>query len=274
MKTAVISGGNSGIGKATAIALAKKQFRLIVHGRDPDKTVRAVEEIKQISGNNAVEGICCDISELAGMRKLADAIKGKPTSIEALVLSSGVILPSQVFTADGLEAGFAIQYLSRFALTQMLMPELTAGKARIVMVGAPVIWGAKIYFENIALRNNFTMVRAMAQEMFANHLLVQEFAKRNPCKEVVMNMANPGYVKTDIARHSNILFRIGLKFIGTSPDEAAGNFGYLAAHEDVSFSGYFLKKPGRPDVKEKINYDAVVSERLWNMSMELIKPVF
>ncbi|MCX6273814.1 MAG: SDR family NAD(P)-dependent oxidoreductase [Bacteroidetes bacterium] len=270
MKTAVITGGNSGIGKATAIALAKKQYRVIIHGRDAEKTIQAVEEIKLKSGSSNVEGISTDISVIAGMRKLSDAIKEKTNSIDALVLSTGVILPNQVFTADGLEAGFAIQYLSRFAVTQMLMPELISGKARIVMVGAPVIKGAKIFFDDISLKNNFTMIRAMAQEMFANHLFVQEFAKRNPDNNVVMNIANVGVANTGIVRNSNLFFKIGLKLFGTSPEKAATNFVYLASDDEVSYSGYFLKKPGHPTIKEKNNFDSVVSEKLWTKSMELI----
>jgi NAD(P)-dependent dehydrogenase (short-subunit alcohol dehydrogenase family) len=274
MKTAVITGGNSGIGKATAIALAKKQYRVIIHGRDAEKTLQAVEEIKLKSGNSNVDGIATDISAIAGMRKLSDSIKKKTNIINTLVLSTGVILPNQVFTADGLEAGFAIQYLSRFAVTQLLMPELIAGKAKIVMVGAPVIKGAKIFFDNISLKDNFTMLRAMAQEMFANHLFVQEFAKRNPDNKVVINMANVGVANTGIVRHSNFFFKIGLSLFGTSPEKAAANFVYLASDDDVNFSGFFLNKPGRPEVKVKNKYDSAVSERLWNMSMELIKPVF
>jgi hypothetical protein len=150
---------------------------------------------------------------------------------------------------------------------------LHAGKAKIVMVGAPIIPGARIFFDDIALRNNFTMVRAMAQEMFANHLFVQEFARRNPAKDVVMNMANVGIVNTGIVRHSNLLFRIGLHIVGTSPEKASGNFVFLADSDEVTFSGYFLKKPGRPDLREKINADAETAERLWNLSMDLIRPV-
>ncbi len=272
MKTAVISGGNSGIGKAVAMALAKKQYRVIIHGKDPEKTIRAIDEIKSQSGNSNVEGFAIDISSVRGMKDLAVAIKSRTKSIDTLVLSTGVILPDYKVTEDGLEAGFVIQYLSRFTVTQLLMPELITGKAKIVMVGAPVMKGAKIFFEDIALKNNFTMIRAMAQEMFANQLFVQEFARRNPGNNVVINMAHVGTAKTDIVRHSNIFLRIGLGIIGTSPEKGAANFVYLADNA-IDFSGYFLKKPGKPHVKEKINYDAEIAERLWNLSMDLIKPI-
>ena len=273
MKTAVVTGGNSGMGKAIAMALAKKQYRVIIHGKDPEKTKLAEKEIIAGSGNHNIESVAVDISLISGMKALAEAIRQKTNSIHTLVLSTGVILPEYIRTADGLEAGFVIQYLSRFAVTRLLGEELRNGNAKIVMVGAPVIPGAKIFFEDISLENNFSQVKAMAQEMFANHLFVQEFATRNPSPGVVINMANVGVVKTGIVRHSNLFFKLGLSLVGKSPESATKNFLYLATDEEVNFSGYFLKKPGRPGVKEKISYNAVTAARLWDLSMELIKPV-
>lgn len=270
MKTAVITGGNSGIGKAVAIALAKKGYRIIIQGRDEQKTVQAAQEIRNTSGNAQVDHIAADISSIAGMKDLAEKIRQKTTSIETLVLSAGVILPHQEFTADGLEAGFAIQYLSRFTLTQILMPELKNGHARIVLVGAPKLPNAEIYFDNISLKGEFRMMKALGQEMFANHLFVQEFAKLHPENDVVINMAHVGIAKTGIMRHSNIVLRTLVKLVGRSAEESAGNFVYLASDPAVNFSGYFLKKPGHPEVREKIAYDPAIAERLWNMSLDLI----
>jgi hypothetical protein len=243
MTTAVILGGNSGMGKATAIALASIGYRVIIHGKDAEKTKLAAEEIRARSGNGNVEFIAADISVISGMRELALAIQARTTEIHAFVLSAGVILPTHVITADGLEAGFAIQYLSRFTLTELLKQELKNGKARIVHVGAPVMRNAKIFFDDLALRNNFSM----------------------------MNILHVGIARTGILRNSNFLFRLVVNLIGKSPEAAASNIVYLASDPKVNFSGYFLPKPGKPEVKEKIQYDAKMAERLWNTSMDLIK---
>ncbi len=272
MKTAVITGGNSGIGKAVATELAKKGYRVIIHGRDPQKTLQAAEEIKAGSGNPHIEYISADVSTIQGMKELADAIRQKTGSIEVLVLSTGVILPRHVITTDGLEAGFAIQYLSRFAMVQMLMTELKNGHARIVTVGAPKLANAKIYFDDIALKKDFSMMKALGQEMFANHLLVQEFAKLHPDNDVVMNMAHVGIAKTGIMRHSNFFLKAMVNLVGRTPEAAAQNFVYLASDPSATFSGYFLRHPGKPDKKEKIQYDPEIAKRLWNYSLELIYP--
>ncbi len=272
MKTAVITGGNSGIGKATATALAKKGYKIIIHGRDVEKTKKAAEEIKNKSGNNNVEYISADVSTLKGMKALVDDIKQKTTKIDTLVLSTGVILPKQIITEDGLEMGFAVQYMSRFALVQLLMPELKSGHAKIVMVGAPLLKGATIFFDDIALKNNFTMMKALAQEMFANHLFVQEFAKRNPGNDIVINIAHVGIAKTGIMRETNFFLRAMVSLFGKSPEAAAGNFVFLASDDNTNFSGYFLTKPGKPGVKEKVQHDPAIAERLWNKSLALINP--
>jgi NAD(P)-dependent dehydrogenase (short-subunit alcohol dehydrogenase family) len=273
MKTAVITGGNSGIGKATAIGLAKKGYRVIIHGKDVLKTQQAVEEIKTYSNNTQIEYIVADVSLLKGMKELADAIKQKTDTIHTLVLSTGVILPKQIITDDGLEMGFAIQYLSRFAITQLLIKELKNGNAKIVHVGAAVLPGAKLFFDDLALKNNFTMVKAMAQEMFANHLFIQEFSKNYATSTMVMNMADVGYANTNITRNLNFLLRWMVTIIGNTPEKASKNFVFLASDETVNFSGYFLNKPGNSSKKKKIAYDESVSKRLWDKSLELIAPI-
>jgi len=271
MKTAVITGASSGMGRATAMELAKMGYRTIIHGRDADKTKEAAEEIKAGSGNKNVEFIIADISNVKGMKKLASAIKEKTNSIEVLIYSAGVILPKRTVTEDGLEAGFAIQYLSRFALTQMLMEELKRGNAHIVMNSTHKMGSAQIYFDDLALKNNFSMMKALGQEFYAHHLFTQEFAKRNPDNNVVMNILHVGVAKTGIMRDSNVFLRTMVNWFGADPKKMTGNIVYLATDPEVKFSGYFLPKPGKPNVKEKLAYDQALAERLWNKSLELIK---
>ncbi|HXP51116.1 MAG TPA: SDR family NAD(P)-dependent oxidoreductase, partial [Bacteroidia bacterium] len=170
MKTAVITGGNSGIGKEVAIALAKNNYRVIINGRDAEKTKQAAAEIVTASNNKNVDYIVADISVISGMKKLAAEIKSRTGEIDSLVLSSGVIFPDRRETTDGLESMFTIQYLSRFAITQLLLPELQKGKAKIIHVGASKIKNAQIFFDDLSLKNNFSMFKAMGQCMYANYL--------------------------------------------------------------------------------------------------------
>ncbi|MEW6468411.1 MAG: SDR family NAD(P)-dependent oxidoreductase [Bacteroidota bacterium] len=274
MKTVIVTGGNSGIGKATATELARKGYRVIIHGRDAQKTMIALQDIIKQSGNSRVEAVTGDMSSVAGMKKVAESFRQKTDVVDILVLSTGIILSRRVETADGLEGAFAAQYLSRFATVQWLMPMLRKSPfARIVMVGAPTMKKAAIHFDDLSLRNNFSMMRSMGQCMLASHMFVQEFAKRHPNDNVVMNIFHVGIAKTGVVREVNVVFRGLVKLFGASPEKACANAVYLADNDEVKFSGYFLPKPGKPHVKEKIQYDHAISERLWNTSMELIEPV-
>ncbi|MFI5203147.1 MAG: SDR family NAD(P)-dependent oxidoreductase [Flavobacteriales bacterium] len=272
MKTAVIIGGNSGIGKATAKALAAKQYRVIIHGRNPEKTKAALEEIKTASKNSNVEAVVGDFNTIAGMKKTAAEIQSKTDVIDILVLSTGVIYNKRIETPDGLEAAFVGQYLGRFALTQLLMPQLKKSQfARIAMVGAPTMKKAKIHFEDISLKNKFSMMTSMGQAMLSSHLFVQEFAKRHKNENVVMNIHHVGIAKTGVTREISPFLRGMFNLIGTSADKAAKNTVYLADNDEVKFSGYFLPKPGKPEKKNLIQFDAALAEKLWDYSLGLIK---
>ncbi len=268
MKTAVVTGGNSGIGKATAIALAKKGYRVIIHGRDKSKTQAAAEEIKSASGSKEVEAIVADVSTIAGMKDLAAKIKEKTTVIDALVLSTGTLLPKRVVTADGLELGFAIQYLSRFVVAESLLPELQrSASARVVHVGAPVMKSAKIFFDDLSIPNGYSMLKGAQQAMLSNHLFVQEFAKRHP--EIRTNIGHVGIAKTDIMREGNFFFRTMVGLFGASPEKAAKNFVELASDDKVDYSGFFLKAPGQSAKRDKIHFDQSLASQIWAKSLEI-----
>ncbi len=271
MKTAVITGGNSGIGKAAAIGLAKKGYRIIILGRNPEKTVAAVDEIKAASGRSDVEGIGGSLSTVTQMKKIAAEIQKRTTVIDALVLSTGVILSKRTETADGMDEAFVAQYLCRFAMVNYLMPQLkNAAFARIAMVGAPTMKKAKIHFDDLSLKNNYTMMTSMGQAMLANHLFVQEFAKRHANEPIAMNIHHVGIAKTGVAREINPVLRGLIGLFGSSPEKGAQNTIYLADSDDVKFSGYFLPKPGKPEVKTKIAFDPTLASSLWERSLELI----
>jgi len=270
-KTVVITGGNGGIGKATAVALATKGYRVIIHGHHPQTTMDAYEEIKLRSKNSQVEMIVGDMSSVAGMKNVSRAIMDKTDKIDELVLCTGKIMPKRVLTADGMDTAFATQYLCRFATVQSLMPLLKkAGQARIAHAGAPTMKKASIHFDDLSLKNNFSMIRSMGQAMLSTHLFVQEFAKRHTDNTVLMNMHHVGIARTGIGRETNFFFRTLIKTAGTTPDKAARNTVYLSDNNEVNYSGYFLPKPGKPQVKQHINFDPAVAEKLWNVSMELV----
>lgn len=269
--TVVILGGNSGIGKASAIILAKKGYRIIIHGRDAQKTNAALEEIKASSENKNIEAIIGDLSSIAGMKKIASEISAKTDAIDILILSAGIILTKRIETQDGLEGAFATQYLSKFAIVNELLPQLKkAPLARIVLVGAPTMKKAKIHFDDLSLKNNFSMMTSMGQCMLANHMFVQEFAKRHANEKIFMNIHHVGIAKTGVVREVNWFFKFLVNVFGTTAEKACANTIFLADNDAVNYSGYFLPKPGKLEKKNLIQFDSEITSRLWEESMKLI----
>ncbi len=271
MKTAIITGGNSGVGKATAKALATSGYRVIIHGRDEEKTKAAVAEIRASSGNANVDYVCGDVSSIAGMKAVGNALAAKVDVLDVLVLSTGLLSQKRIATADGLEALFTTQFLSRFAITNMLLPALQKSKdARIIHVGAPLIKGAEMQWKDLGLTKGYNMIKAMKQCMLANHLFVQEFARRHEASPLHMNMAYPGVVKTGIARELNPIIRLLLRLVAGSVEKASRNVVYLATHPAANFSGYFLGSPGHPEQKEKMSQDPELAKKLWEVGEGLL----
>ena len=270
MKTAFIAGGNSGIGKAAAKELAKNGYSILILGRDSAKTKLAIEEIKQASGSNSIDGFAADLSTISGMKSAAAEVQKRVQQIDALILSTGVLNSKRILTANGIEYTFAAQYLNRFVLTQLLLPQLkAAGEARIVHVVAPTTKMAQIYFDDLSLSNGYTMLKAAQQSILANFLYAQEFTKRNAGSKLYMNLTHPGIAKTGIGRDFNFFLGFLYKTFATTPEKAARNTIYLASDPEAIFSGYFLNKPSDHSKKIPVQYDEGLAAKLWEKTIEM-----
>ena len=132
-KTVVITGGNAGIGKATAIALAKKGASIVITSRSDEKAKAAVAEIKKSSGTEKVDYVQVDLISQQSVRKAADEIKAKCPKIDVLINNAGCYLSELVLSPEGYEGQFATNHLGHFLLTNLLMDNLKAAdKARII----------------------------------------------------------------------------------------------------------------------------------------------
>src|SRR5258706_14902987 len=119
-KTELITGGNAGIGKATAIGLAKAGYAVVIGGRNRNKGLAVVEEIKKASGNPNIELLEIDLSSLKSVRKAAEEFKQSHSHLQVLINNAGVFLRKREETEDGFEKTFQTNYLSHFLLTQLL----------------------------------------------------------------------------------------------------------------------------------------------------------
>ena len=149
-KTILITGGTNGIGYAAAMELAKKSPTLVIVGRNPEKTIQVVQQIKKTSGNPAIEGLTADVSSMAQVRHLAQEFRQKYSNLHILINNAGGIFANRTLSADGYEYTFALNHLAYFALTNMLLDMLIGSQpARIINVSSRAHEGATLNFDDL-----------------------------------------------------------------------------------------------------------------------------
>src|SRR3954465_5149720 len=136
-KLVLITGGNAGIGKETAVGLASKGAHVVFTSRDATRGADALAEIKQRSGNDAVDGRTLDLASLASVRESAAAFLDRYDRLDVLIDNAGLVLASRSVTEDGYETTFQVNHLGHFLLTELLRDRLVASApARVIVVAS------------------------------------------------------------------------------------------------------------------------------------------
>jgi NAD(P)-dependent dehydrogenase (short-subunit alcohol dehydrogenase family) len=200
----LITGSTDGIGKLTALKLAKKNANVLVHGRNKDKVNKVVEEIKNLTGNKMIDGFTADFSSLEEVRNLANEVNKKYVKLEVLINNAGAGFSDERYSRDGHELRFAVNYLAPFLLTHLLLPTLKkSAPSRIVNVSS--IGQSPIDFDDIMLNNRFDSVKAYRQSKLALIMFTFDLAEQLKNDNVTVNSLHPGtFLNTNMVRRSNI----------------------------------------------------------------------
>ncbi len=274
-KTCLITGGNSGIGKATALGLARMGANVAIVSRDKEKGEMALTEIIAKSGNRNVELMLADMSSQDSIRRLASDFKAGHEKLHLLVNNAGVYLTRRTTTVDGLESSFAINHLGPFLLTNLLLDILKASApSQIVNVTSDAHNGAKINFEDLQGEKKFSGWQAYGQSKLAMILFTRELAKRLDGTGVTVNSAHPGVVRTNFAKNNGGLVALGFRLIGPffiGPETAAKRILHVATSPDLQgvTGKYFTKMHEAKSSQE--SYDDDSAQRLWKVSEQLTK---
>ena len=180
--TALVTGGTDGIGKAIAHMLAKEGIEVVVVGSNPKKGGTAVHDLREISGNDHIEFLQVDLSIIANANALAASFSARWPRLHYLVLCAGIMRGEYTLTADGYETNFAINYLSRFALTEALLPRLAEDglvndASRILVISSAALSGT-IHYDDVNLAGKFSIFRVVSQFCEANDVFTVELARQ------------------------------------------------------------------------------------------------
>lgn len=274
-KICLITGGNSGIGKATALGLAKLDATVVIVSRDKDKGEAALLEIRTRSGNKNIDAMVADLSSQDSVRELAHDFKARYKKLHVLINNAGIFLPKRVPTVDGLETTFATNHLGHFLLTNLLLDLLKASApSRIINLTSAAHFGQEMTFEDLQGEKKYSGYHAYGQSKLANVLFTYQLAKQLEGTGVTVNCLHPGVVRTGFGKDQgglmSILVKVGGPFMA-SPDRAAKAAIYLAISPDLEgVTGKFFSK-GKEARSSTQSYDAGLAERLWRVSADLTK---
>jgi NAD(P)-dependent dehydrogenase (short-subunit alcohol dehydrogenase family) len=274
-KICLITGGNSGIGKATAVGLAKMGATVVIVSRNKGKGETALTDIIAKSGNKNVELILADMSSQDSIHKLAEEFKARYENLHLLINNAGVYLTKRAATEDGLESTFAVNYLGPFLLTSLLLDILKASApSRIVNVTSDAHNGANLNFEDLQGEKRFSGWQAYGRSKLAMILFTHELAKKLEGTGVTVNSAHPGVVRTNFAKNNGGIVMLGFRFLGIffiSPESSAKRILYVATSGDLDgvTGKYFTKMHEVRSSPE--SYDDDAARRLWLVSEQLAK---
>ncbi len=267
---AIVTGANSGIGRATTEALTRKGFHVIMVCRD---AARGEAARQAISSDNDL--VLCDLSSLRDVARAASEIRERHPRIDALVNNAGAVFDKREFSVDGWEMSWATNYLGPFALTHALLETLEkSDDARIANVISSIYKIGEIRFSDLNRANNFRLFRAYAQAKLALVLFTYELSRRLSTTTVSAHCVDPGLVRTNIGTHTTGYQRWGWSVInrfGRPPEHGAETTVHVLTDKGLAgVSGAHFKNLRRIKAAP-VGVDPELAARVWEMSVDIIE---
>jgi NAD(P)-dependent dehydrogenase (short-subunit alcohol dehydrogenase family) len=281
-KICLITGSNSGIGKETAVGLAKMGATVVMVLRNKERGEKAQKEIIKQSGNNSVDLMICDLSSMESIRQFAEEFKKKYRRLDVLVNNAGAVFNKREVTPEGFERTFAVNYLGPFLLTHELLEILKlSAPSRIVNVSSGLAKDGKVDLEDLQ-SENFTGKKAYSHArspFYANTKLMlimytYELARRLQGSGVTANVLLPGFTATNLGRNSgslrsSIMFKM-VRPMQQSAEKGAETSVYLASSDGIreTTGKCFAKK--KQTTTCPASYDEDLQSHLWKKTESLL----
>lgn len=282
-KIVLITGATGGIGKQTALTLAKMGAQVIITGRNENSGAEAVDEIKRLSGNSKVNLLLADVSKQADIKALASQVKEKYERLDILINNAGLAAAKRQLTDDGIESNFAVNVVAPFLLTHLLLDSLKDSQsARVItLMGGDV--PAKLETDNLQGERNFDGLNSYSQSKLAMMIVMYEFSQQIQGSKITMNCCYPGQASTNMTRSVTpemlpkaMRWMFPIFKLMTRPDngksaaKASQSSIYLASSMEVEgVTGKYFNPKGKETEMPKIVFDSEVRHNLWAMIRQI-----
>lgn len=263
-KTILITGATDGIGRQTALELARMGHHILVHGRSETRGKQVVKEIQQASKNPNVELVLADFASLDAVRKLAAHVNATYPRLDILINNAGMFAGERTLTTDGLETTFAVNHLAPFLLTNLLLDRIKdSAPARIVHVSSGTHHSGQIEWDNLQGEKHYSGYEAYSRSKLANVLFAYALAERLGGTNVTSNALHPGVIGTK-------LLRTGWGGSGNDLARGAETSVYVATAPELEHvtGRYFDNK--RETASSTASHDKKLQAQLWQVSAQLV----
>jgi NAD(P)-dependent dehydrogenase (short-subunit alcohol dehydrogenase family) len=274
-KTCLVTGANSGIGKALSLALAGYGANVVMACRDQGRGEIALKEIKEKIKNPNLDLLIIDLSSQKSIRNGVPELEKKYNKLDVLINNAGVLLWKKTQSEDGIEKTFATNLLGPFLLTNLLLDSLeSAAPSRIINVVSEGTTGGELDFDNLTAGKKYDPVTVYSQSKQAEILFTYELALRLKGTKISANCFYPGLVKTNLGKRAGksffrLMMTTLLTFMFIPIEESIKTGLFLAASKKAeSLTGKYLLQQ-KNKLISKNYYDREAAKKLWQLSENL-----
>lgn len=262
-KVALVTGSTDGIGKATAMALAKNRAHVLLHGRDPEKGKRIVDEVQEYSGNSQVDYFNADFTSIHDIANFVTRLNENHQHLDILINNAGVYENQRIVLDNGLEKSFMVNYLAPFYLTLNLYPLLTnAYQAQVINISS-MIHARHLDFNNMQGEKFYSASEAYSLTKLLNLLFTYKLTREWESENVLINALHPGVINTR-------LLRAGWAAMGSEPSDAAGRIIQIINVNEQNMGKGLYFENGKPVKSADVSYDIKMQDRLWMITQKLL----